>query len=349
MKTKTLKSVLAVLGVLLSLNAHAYAYDVKIDGIYYNIVENQHAVVADIDRDLGGEVIIPASITYEGVTYSVTFISGSAFYTRSNLTSVTIPEGVTGIGDGAFRGCSGLTSITIPSSVTDIGDGAFRGCYRLHTINCLNPTPPRCSGTDIFSCPNDDVRDKYDIYNFATLHVPMGSKEIYSSAYEWRYFCKIKEDMEMNGKVYYTTLTVQNGTTGYTRQNMKSEETYTIFIGSLGENKVNAVTFNGTDVTDEVENGYYTIPELKKESVLSISYEIPSGVNSLSLNDVKVTGYNGEITIKNIDEASDVFVYAPDGKTIANQPSALGTVSLQVPSAQLYIVKVGKRIFKVAL
>jgi hypothetical protein len=46
---------------------------------------------------------------------------------------------------------------------------------------------------------------------------------------------------------------------------MKSDETYTIFIGSLGENKVNAVTFNGTDVTDEVDNGYYTTPELKKE------------------------------------------------------------------------------------
>lgn len=152
----------------------------------------------------------------------------------------------------------------------------------------------------------------------------------------------------MNGKVYYTTLTVQNGSTGYTRQAMKTDETYTIYIGSLGENKVNTVTFNGMDVTDEVVDGYYTTPELKKESVLSISFEMPSGVNTLNLQDVKVTGYNGEITISNIDEPSDVYVYSVDGKTIANKSSAFGSASLQVPSGQPYIVKVGSRTYKVA-
>ena len=200
----------------------------------------------------------------------------------------------------------------------------------------------------MFEC-GSSVRDKYDVYTYTTLHVPMGSGEVYSSAYEWRYFNKIKEDMEANGEVYYANLTVQQGTTGYTRQPVKAAEKYTIYIGSLNGHKVNAVTFNGTDVTNNVINGYYTTPEIKGESVLSISYEVLSAVSSLTLNDVKVTGYNGAIQISNIDKASDVFVYTEDGKLVGNIPSAFGSVSLQVAPEQLYVVKVGTKVMKVAL
>ena len=240
-----------------------------------------------------------------------------------------------------------MVSISIPNSVTTIGTEAFQGCYRLHSIYCLNPIPPTCFTNNTFL--SEYLRDKYDVYTYATLHVPMGSKEVYSSAYEWRYFNKIKEDMEMGGKVYYTTLTVQNGMTGYTRQAIKADEKYTIYIGSLGENKVNAITFNGIDVTEEVEDGYYTTPELKKESVLSISYETTTAVNALNQNNVRVTGNNGEITISRIDVPSDAFVYSVDGKLIDSHSTAFGTVSFSVPTGQSYIVKVGSRTYKVAL
>ena len=62
------------------------------------------------------------------------------------------------------------------------------------TIYCLNPTPPTISSFKTFACSTDAVRDQYDVYNYATLHVPMGCAEAYSSAYEWRYFNKIKDD-----------------------------------------------------------------------------------------------------------------------------------------------------------
>ena len=177
----------------------------------------------------------------------------------------------------------------------------------------------------------------------------MGSGELYGSAYEWRYFNKIKEDMEADGRVYYANLTVQQGTTGFTRQAMKADEKYTIYIGSLGENKVNAVTFNGVDVTDQVANGYYTTPEIKGESVLSVSYETTTSARSIALENVKVTGYNGEISISHISEPSDVLVYSVDGKLVGNIPSAFGSATMQVPSGQLYVVKVGDRSYKVAL
>lgn len=155
--------------------------------------------------------------------------------------------------------------------------------------------------------------------------------------------------MEVDGRVYYANLTIKQGTTGYTRQAVKAAEKYTIYIGSLGENKVNAVTFNGEDVTDMVANGYYTTPEIKGESVLSISYETATEVRPTTLKKVKVTGNDSEISISQIDEPSDVFVYSVDGKLVGDIPSAYGSVSLRVPPEQLYIVKVGHRTYKVAL
>ena len=66
---------------------------------------------------------------------SVASIGSYAFYGRSSLASVSIPEGVTSIGWFAFSGCSSLASVSIPSGVTTIEDGAFYGCSSLESIS----------------------------------------------------------------------------------------------------------------------------------------------------------------------------------------------------------------------
>ena len=160
MKTKTLKSVLAVLGVLLSLNA--FAYDIEIDGIYYNVVKKtKQAEVTSGDSEYTGEVTIPASFEYDGVTYSVTIIGNQAFSYCSGLTSITIPNSVTSIGNYAFDGCSGLTSITIPNSVTSIGNWVFYGCSGLTSLTFPNSVTSigerafdGCSGLTSITIPN---------------------------------------------------------------------------------------------------------------------------------------------------------------------------------------------------
>ncbi len=347
------------------------AYDAKIDGIYYSLEPTTQTaiVVYNGPNTYSGDVVIPSKVTFQNNTYTVIAIGGSAFSYCTGLTSINIPESVTSIGADAFSGCTGLTSIIIPESVTSIGKGAFSyctdltsitinsnnielkseafyNCYRLTTIYCLSPIPPY-SGKDLFKC--NDLRDIYDIYTYATLHVPMGSKELYSSAYEWRYFTKIKEDMEVNGKVYYANLTVKQGTVGYTRQAVKAAETYTIYIGSLGDNKVNTVLFNGIDVTNSIVNGYYTTPVINGESELSISFESETSVKSMQEDNLKVSGYNGEIRVQNIEKPSDIYVYSVDGKLVNSALSTIGSASIQVDSDQLYMVKVGDRTFKVAL
>ena len=104
-----------------------------VDGIYYNLYEYNHAEVTS-GTEYSGDIVIPASISVDGVDYSVNLIGGGAFWGCDGLTSIEIPNSVTSIGYHAFYACSGLTSIDIPNSVTSIGYYAFDGCSGLTSI-----------------------------------------------------------------------------------------------------------------------------------------------------------------------------------------------------------------------
>ena len=161
-------------------------------------------------------------------------------------TEIAIPSGVTTIGDSVFKNCHKLKSIILPNSVTDIGIKAFNGCYNLMYISCSNPIPPTCDGLETF-VSESNLRDKYDIYNYVTLHVPMGSKDLYSSAHEWRYFKNIKEDANIDGTTFYAKLRIKQANGGYTEQYVKADEEYTIYFGGEARARINTVMLNDRD------------------------------------------------------------------------------------------------------
>ena len=69
-----------------------------------------------------GELVIPASIKFEGTDYSVTSIGQCAFQTTS-LASVTVPASVTSIGKNAFMDCQNLQSVTVYTASVPTSDG----------------------------------------------------------------------------------------------------------------------------------------------------------------------------------------------------------------------------------
>ena len=91
----------------------------------------------------------------------ITTIEEYAFWSCTDLTSITIPNSVTTIGNSAFVGCTGLTSITIPNSVTTVGDGAFYDCSGLTSVTIGNSVTTienyafyGCSGLTSITIPN---------------------------------------------------------------------------------------------------------------------------------------------------------------------------------------------------
>ena len=81
----------------------AWAHDAEVDGIFYNLdADNKTATVTykgnyeySYDNEYSGDVVIPETVIYNGITYSVTSVGEWCFYGCSSLTSITIPNSVT--------------------------------------------------------------------------------------------------------------------------------------------------------------------------------------------------------------------------------------------------------------
>ena len=145
----------------------------EIGDLYYNLdATNQTAEVTYQYSIYSGDIIIPSSVTYNSVSYSVTSIGNGAFRGCSGLTSVTIPNSVTSIGDLAFEDCSGLTSVTIPNSVTSMGDLAFALCIGLTSVTIPNSVTSIGDGAFI-SCTG-----------LASVTIPNSITSIGNSAFE---------------------------------------------------------------------------------------------------------------------------------------------------------------------
>ena len=121
----------------------ASAVKVRIDGIWYNLDVDKRT--AEVTRstpvhdtsdcfDYVGDVDIPATVQYEGLTIDVVGIGEEAFEYNRALTSVTFPNSLTYIERYAFRECVSLNGVTIPEKLRKIGDCAFSFCSSLTSI-----------------------------------------------------------------------------------------------------------------------------------------------------------------------------------------------------------------------
>ncbi|MBO7069120.1 MAG: leucine-rich repeat protein [Bacteroidaceae bacterium] len=108
-------------------NFNVKEVSVMADGLCYRI--NPAAKTAQLTFDdivnnytgLSGTVTVPATITYNNVTYNVTEIGNYAFQGNKTISHLELPEGLVKIGHDCFEKMTALASINIPSTVTSIG------------------------------------------------------------------------------------------------------------------------------------------------------------------------------------------------------------------------------------
>ena len=140
-------TLLFIVSVLASLTMSAVANageTVKIDGLWYSLFYDQYfetyeAHVTNGNKGISdaiGDIVIPETVEYEGISYRVTEISSRAFY-DSEVTSVAIPNSVRSIGNYAFQNCKDLISVTGGNNIVSIGNEAFYGCTSLTSADIL--------------------------------------------------------------------------------------------------------------------------------------------------------------------------------------------------------------------
>ena len=149
--------------------------NVLIDGIYYNLdLASKQATVTNNMHHYVGDVIIPASVEYYGVTFDVVAIGQRAFEMAMEVTSIQLPEGLRVIERRAFMDCR-LSVLTLPSTITEIQDMAFEFC-RIDTIVLLATTPPSIS---LMS---------FDMMEQTIFIIPCGSMQAYQAEPIWNSF-----------------------------------------------------------------------------------------------------------------------------------------------------------------
>ncbi len=146
------------------ITSSAEPYTVKVihtEALYYQDGDSVYVTYYYNHVNPSGYLIIPESVSYDNITYSVTSIGEYAFAYCSGLTSVTIPNSVASIDGYAFQNCNGLTSVTIGNSVTSIGMCAFSGCSGLTSVTIGNSVTSigrqafaGCSGLISVTIPN---------------------------------------------------------------------------------------------------------------------------------------------------------------------------------------------------
>ena len=171
-----------VLLLLCSVVANAAVSDFEVDGIGYSITSSVGKTVEVTYSDFKESVVIPESVTYNGVTYSVTSIFEYAFAWCDALTSVTIGNSVTSIGKYAFYDCDALASVEIGHSVKYIGEGAFSRCSSLKTFfNFSTKLSLEASGNIVvYNLPKGSKEGDYifgKLDNVYTLRYYLGNEQ----------------------------------------------------------------------------------------------------------------------------------------------------------------------------
>ncbi len=103
-------------------NASAYDFSAMAPSgqtLYYNIVDGNAEIVRPSNNNyISGNLIIPSTVSNNGVNYTVSAIGAYSFQYTS-ITSITLPNTITSVGYLAFYGCNNLTKTNYTGTITD--------------------------------------------------------------------------------------------------------------------------------------------------------------------------------------------------------------------------------------
>ena len=114
---------------------------------------------------------------------------------------------------------------------------------------------------------------------------------------------------------------------------------------------ISSVTFNGTNITNELVDNIYMTPAITRDSELNVVF-VNSGSSVYSVyntSDVVVSASQQTIKIKGLEVNTTVAVYNTNGQLCHSAAATDYEMSINMGKEGVYLVKVGERTFKVIL
>ena len=370
MKQTLLSFLLALLPIVASADV------VGIDGIYYNLVNKvKVAEVTTNPNNYYGDVVIPESVTYAGIEYSVTSIGAEAFLNCTGLTSVTMPNSVTSIGESAFFRCISLPSVTIPNSVTSIGSSAFQDCSSLTTIT-IGSGVIGIKGNAFASCP--ELSDVYlyaenvpstnsnafegSFIEYATLHVPESAFEQYKTTAPWSNFGKIvKMDSSTPSDVKkcgMPTISYSDGKLSFNCETEGAEFVTNITDADINKHYEAEISLTATyNISVYATKSGYENSDVATATLCWIDAEPRSegientGIATVRALAVLIQGNSNTLNISGVAEGTPISVYDVTGKLVGTAKASTESTAIttSLSSGKIGVVKIGDKTVKVIM
>ena len=163
----------------------------------------------------------------------------------------------------------------------------------------------------------------------------------------WSSFYTI-EEMEGGTPNYLTLRQADNGAIGIA---VDLDRTYKVCITPSTGWKIHSVTFNGTDITAQLnDDNTLTTPTINGSSELVVAYEKDNtAIENASASRIKVQGHHGTLRITGATEGDDISVYTTGGTLVAQESAEESETELTLPTGQVYIVTVADKVVKIGL
>ena len=369
-------------GMLLFANS-LLAYDFECGGIYYNVTSytSPYTVAVTYEYTNGysysGNIIIPSSLTYNGITFSVTSIGGAAFYECRGLTSIIIPNSVTSIGRDAFYRCTGLTSITIPNSVTSIGDHAFDDCTGLTSVTIPNSVTSigndaffRCRRLTSVTIPNSvtSIGDGAfgDCTGLTSVTIPNSVTSIGDNAF---YECTGLTSVTIPNSVTSIGSGVFYGCTGLTSVTIPNSVTSIGASAFYGCSYIDTIVFKGQNPPSTGDYCFEGVPGLTviivpcgrgaiyMDSLSTWFTDIVEdcGNSIAEAENASITLYpnpaSDKVTLEGVGNGADIFIINAMGKVVRRLENVGGIITFSVGDLPkgIYFVRVGSAVRKLVI
>ena len=145
----------------------------EVGGLFYKTAEGYSMDFVEVTGNPGGgkysgDVVVPGTVEYDGITYTVKGVGNWAFEGCGDLRKVTISEGIYEIGAYAFFYCGNLERVILPSTLVyiDASNPVFTGCSKLEITT---------------AAPREGQEDYYYLYDEALyVHKNRMKREILS-------------------------------------------------------------------------------------------------------------------------------------------------------------------------
>lgn len=189
---------------------------------------------------------------------------GKCVFRGSKITTIVIPNSVTSIGDAAFGNCDNLTTINIGENVKKIGSCTFSNCKEITDVYCYAKSVPANVGLSVNSAVyGKSLSDAFDgsLINYATLHVPSSSLNLYMSKQPWKNFGNIvaieQEDNLTEVKAMPIMIRINDGVLNIS--------------GALKGTPISVYGMEGRQLTTSTaENGITKVPLITTDSIVTV-------------------------------------------------------------------------------